>query len=59
MAVYEADQVQFLEAELALLRQAIAADLPALGVCLGSQLIAEAAGGRVYSGPERELGWER
>ena len=57
MAVYEAGQVQFLEAELGLLRQAIAMDLPTLGICLGSQLIAEAAGGRVYSGPQRELGW--
>lgn len=43
--------------ELALARQAIAQDLPTLGVCLGAQLIAVAAGGQCYRGPVPEIGW--
>ncbi|WP_308188942.1 methyltransferase domain-containing protein [Streptacidiphilus sp. ASG 303] len=46
-------------AELALLRLALAAELPVLGLCLGAQLLAEAAGGaarRGEAGPE--VGWE-
>lgn len=32
---------------------------PMLGVCLGSQLMAKAAGGAVSASPKRELGWYR
>jgi GMP synthase (glutamine-hydrolysing) len=35
-----------------LLRQAIAADVPTLGVCLGAQLLAQAGGGRTRTGSE-------
>jgi GMP synthase-like glutamine amidotransferase len=38
----------FLDAEVELLRRRIAADAPVLGVCLGAQLLAHAAGARVY-----------
>ncbi len=54
----------FLAAELELLRSAVARDFPTLGVCLGAQLLAAAAGARVYpnvtgdpSRPTREVGW--
>lgn len=43
--------------ELELAREAIDRDLPTLGVCLGAQLIAVAAGGQCYRGPEPEIGW--
>ncbi len=46
-----------LEAELGLLENAIAADLPALGICLGAQLIAKALGARVYKNEVKEIGW--
>lgn len=36
----------------ALLREAVAADLPTLAICLGAQLLAEVAGGRVRVGAE-------
>jgi len=38
----------YLADEVALLRDRLAADAPVLGVCLGSQLLAHAAGARVY-----------
>jgi GMP synthase-like glutamine amidotransferase len=56
----------FLEPELALVRKLCARDAPVLGICLGAQLLAAAAGARVYpntrpgpDGPEpaREVGW--
>jgi len=44
-------------AELALLGEAIERQLPVLGICLGAQLLAVAAGGSVYTGPKPEIGW--
>lgn len=38
----------YLEPEVALLRGALAARQPVLGICLGAQLLAHAAGSRVY-----------
>ena len=38
----------FLAPEIALLRGLLARDAPVLGICLGSQLLAAAAGARVY-----------
>lgn len=50
MGVYEAEAIPFLRAELDLLRKRLAEKRPVIGVCLGAQLIAEAAGGHVYKG---------
>jgi len=47
----------FIETEINLLEQRIAADKPTLGICLGAQLIASALGADVYSGEEKEIGW--
>ena len=57
----------FLGQEIALLRKLCARDAPVLGICLGSQLLAAAAGARVYPNtrpgpdgspaPAREVGW--
>src|SRR4051812_18420796 len=41
-------ETPFLVAEVALLRERLAAGAPVLGVCLGAQLLAHAAGARVY-----------
>lgn len=43
--------------ELALLKKAVATDFPVLGICLGAQLLAKAAGAEIVASPVRELGW--
>jgi len=53
------DEIQFpwLAAEKALIREIVQAGKPALGVCLGAQLIAAAMGASVYPNSHREIGW--
>jgi GMP synthase-like glutamine amidotransferase len=58
MDVSEAPAYPSLEAAMALIRQAAASELPALGICLGGQLAAHALGGRAYRSPRGpEFGW--
>ncbi|HEY3496743.1 MAG TPA: gamma-glutamyl-gamma-aminobutyrate hydrolase family protein [Polyangiaceae bacterium] len=66
MGVEDLDDARFpfLAAEVRLLERAVASDFPTLGVCLGSQLLAHAAGARVYPATlgeppvrVREVGW--
>jgi len=57
IGVYETEAYPFLVAEVAALRQRMQARWPTLGICLGSQLMAQALGGRVYPGPQKEIGW--
>lgn len=55
----------FLQEEIALLRRCLADQAPVLGVCLGAQLLAHAAGARVFANHApgdpstrvREVGW--
>lgn len=47
---YDDTSAPWLRATKALLRSAVADDVPVLGVCLGAQLLAEATGGRVARG---------
>ena len=56
MGVYEQETYPFLTGEMRLLRQAVEAGKPALGVCLGSQLLAGALGASVSRG-RTEIGW--
>jgi len=57
MGVDETGRYPFLNDEVRLLQQALRRGLPTLGICLGAQLLAVAAGGRVLHGPAPEIGW--
>jgi GMP synthase (glutamine-hydrolysing) len=59
IGAYETDAYPFLKAELALIEHRLSRDLPTLGICLGSQLMAKALGSPVFAGPVKEIGWGR
>lgn len=56
MGVYEAERYPFLKREIELIRACLNKDVPVLGVCLGSQLMAAALGAKVSQGPVFETG---
>jgi GMP synthase (glutamine-hydrolysing) len=53
----ETERYPFLLAERDFLANAIKSNLPTVGVCLGSQIIARALGAQVKQGPSKEIGW--
>lgn len=57
MGVYDDDAHAHLRAERRLIAEAVVGDVPVLGVCLGSQLLASALGGGVRRGVQKEIGW--
>ncbi len=57
MNVYEEDKYPFLKEEDKFLRGVIDKNIPALGFCLGAQLIAKAKDAVVKKNTEKEIGW--
>ena len=53
------DALPWIAPVLALIRAAVAEDLPVIGHCLGGQLLAKALGGTVSRSPVKEIGWGR
>ena len=51
------DDLPYLQAEQILIKNCVQKDIPILGICLGSQLIAKTFGAKVYSGPRKEIGF--
>ena len=51
------DRVAWVPRERRLLEGAVRADVPVLGICFGSQLLARAAGGEATRAPHAEIGW--
>jgi GMP synthase-like glutamine amidotransferase len=51
------DPLPWIPKSLNLIRQAVAADRPVLGHCLGGQLMSKALGGRVRRNRMKEIGW--
>jgi GMP synthase-like glutamine amidotransferase len=57
MGVRDASRFPFLRDEMRLIERALRAEIPVLGVCLGSQLVASVLGAHVSKAPAREIGW--
>lgn len=51
------DDLPWIPPALDLIREAVAADVPVLGHCLGGQLMSKALGGVVSKNPVKEIGW--
>jgi GMP synthase-like glutamine amidotransferase len=57
MGVYEEAQWPWMKAEKVFIKQAVDAGKMVLGICLGSQLLAEALGAKVYPNGANEIGF--
>lgn len=51
------DDLLYLKEEQKLIKDYVQNDVPVLGICLGSQLIAKTFGAKVYKGPKKEIGF--
>ena len=59
MGVYEQDRLPHLADEIRLLQRCLEKGRPVLGICLGSQLLAAAAGAEVAKAERKEIGFYR
>ncbi|MGN6419917.1 MAG: type 1 glutamine amidotransferase [Pseudobacter sp.] len=57
MSVHDETEYKWLASEKAYIRSAIDAGKKVLGICLGSQLIADVLGARIYKNDQKEIGW--
>lgn len=57
MGTFEEDRYPWLKEEKAFIKEAIESNKVVIGICLGSQLIAEVLGSRVYLNNEKEIGF--
>ncbi|MGH9912502.1 MAG: type 1 glutamine amidotransferase [Nitrososphaeraceae archaeon] len=55
MSVYE--NSGFITDQIKLARISSKEKTPLLGICLGSQIVAQSSGGTVFKGPKKEIGW--
>lgn len=57
MGIYDEADHPWLRDEKQFVRQSVDAGKPVLGVCLGSQLLADVLGAKVYANRHKEIGW--
>jgi GMP synthase-like glutamine amidotransferase len=58
MGAYEESRYPWLVEEKRFIEKCIRSDKKVLGICLGSQLIADVLGGKVFKGRFKEIGWQ-
>ena len=57
MGIFDDDNYLWLKEEREFIKQTINSDAKVLGICLGSQFIADTLGAKVYPGKEKEIGF--
>lgn len=57
MSANDSNRLPHLTVEMKLIEQALKLNRPAMGICLGAQLIAKTLGAEVYPNREKEIGW--
>jgi GMP synthase-like glutamine amidotransferase len=57
MSIYDEQQFPWLKKEKTFIKNAIEARKTIIGICLGSQLVADVLGAKVYKNPHPEIGW--
>ena len=57
MSVYEEEKYAFLKDEKKFIDECVKQGKTILGICLGSQLLADVLGSKVYPAKEKEIGW--
>jgi GMP synthase-like glutamine amidotransferase len=57
MSVHDEGTLEWMKGEKALVRRCVAEGVFVLGICLGSQMLAEALGARVRKNGHKEIGW--
>lgn len=57
MNVYEEEKYPFLKTEDLFIKRVLKEEIPFLGICLGSQLLAKASGAKVTKASKQEIGW--
>ena len=59
VSVNQAQLYPFINDEIAVLRHRIELNLPTLGICLGAQMLAAAAGAKIVKNSQFEIGWSK
>ncbi len=57
MSAYEEARFPWIKKELLVIGEALRQKKPILGICLGAQMLAKAAGAKVHPGHTKEIGW--
>jgi len=57
MNIYEEEKYQWLKTEKVFIKQSIDVGKKVLGICLGSQLLADVLGAKVFRNSHSEIGW--
>ncbi len=58
MNVYEENKYPFLKEEHVFIEEALRREIPILGICLGAQLLAKAAGAKIHKADCTQIGWD-